>query len=521
MAGPRMSMLALHGIAKDPLPGMADAGRYTDGRNIYFKAGKSVRSPGYNIYADEGRICDIDFLQYVEIGPIRYWFYASAGAGDIGVGVTDGELHYDLTPPGWFPIVADGFVLTGGTINNIPFINHPEFGPFYWDYNTATPVQELIGWPDGWTCRVMRSHKDFLMAIDLQTEIGELESQVSWSNSAEAGSIPTEWEPTPENDAGDATFSQSPGPLLDGISIRDQFFVAKRNYCGVLQYIGGQFVFQSRDVFPTTGLFATGAWAEDTNMIYMLTGEGKFIRTDGTGQLDMLTGVNAKYLRNAINYQHPEAVFVYHDQAENQAVLCYPTGVNQFATEAISVELSSLDQGIRDMPDARMVAVGNIGKLATSWDSDDEAWDLDTTSWNQGASGYQPPLLLFACGEHGMLSQSTGPQHIVDHAWQDIRCYAARSGIDFTAYAGRATVSGMYPRIEGNAGTVLNFQFGMQVHDNSPLEVLPIQQFTIGTDEKMDLFIDGKLIALNLFTVGGAQWALSGLQPVGRGSGRW
>lgn len=521
MPGPKMSMLALHGINQDALAGMAPQDKYTAGRNIYFKAGKSKRSPGYDIYADPGRVCDVDWLQYIELGPLRYWVYASAGAGDIGVAVTDGVNHYDLTPPGWAAIIADGFILTGGTINNIPFINHPELGPFYWDYNTATPVQELIGWPDNWTCRVMRSHKDFLMAINVQTDIGQLESQVSWSNSAEAGSIPTEWEPTPENDAGDDTFSQSPGPLLDGISIRDQFFVAKRNFCGVLQYIGGQFVFQSRDVFPTTGLFATGAWAEDTNMIYMLTGEAKFIRTDGTGQLDMLDGVNAAYLRDAINYQHPESAFVYHDQAETQVVLCYPTGVNQYANEGLSVETTSLDCGFRDLPDVRMVAVGNIGQLATSWDSDDQAWDLDTTSWDQGASGYQPPTLLFACGAFGMLSQGTGPQHIVDHAWQDIRTFATRQGIDFSGYASRVTLSGMYPRIEGNPGTVVTFQFGMQIHDNSPLEVLPLQTFTIGTDEKLDFFIDGKLLYASLGSIGGAQWALSGLQPVGRASGRW
>jgi hypothetical protein len=516
-----MSMLALHGINKDALPGLAPQDKYTDGRNIYFKAGKSVRSPGYDIYADTGRICDVDWLQYVEIGPLRYWLYASAGAGDIGVAVTDGEFHFNLTPAGWAPIIADGFVLTGGTINNIPFINHPEVGPFYWAYDTAAPVEELIGWPDNWTARVMRSHKDFLMAINVQTDVGQLESQVSWSNSAEAGSIPVEWIPTPENDAGDATFAQSPGPLLDGLSIRDQFFVAKRNFCGVMQYIGGQFVFQVRDVFPTTGLFATGAWVEDGNMVYMLTGEGKFIRTDGTSQQDLVDGVNAAYLRDAINYQHPESVFCYHDQAASQVVLCYPTGVNQWCDEGLSIEVTSLDCGFRDLPDVRIVSIGNIGVLGTSWDSDHDSWDSDTTSWDQGASGYQPPNLLFGCGEHGMLSQGSGPQHIVNHVWADIRSFVTRQGIDFTAYAGRATISALYPRIEGNPGTVLTYQVGCQDHDNAPLNMLPVQEFTIGTDEKLDFFIDGKLIYLSQFSIGGAQWAQTGLQPVGRQSGRW
>ena len=59
MPSPKMSMLALHGINKDALAGMAPQDKYTDGRNIYFKAGKSVRSPGYDIYADTGRILSL------------------------------------------------------------------------------------------------------------------------------------------------------------------------------------------------------------------------------------------------------------------------------------------------------------------------------------------------------------------------------------------------------------------------------------------------------------------------------
>lgn len=522
MPGPQMSMLRLSGINKDLLPGLVPADQYTDGRNVFFRNKKSKRAPGYQTFSDDGRLFDADLVLYVESGPLRYWIYACArSGGNIGIGLTDGITHYDVTPPGWAEIVADGFILTAGTINNIPFINHPELAAYFWGYDTAQPFELLPGWPDNWTCRAMRSHKDFLMAINLQTEIGQLESQVSWSNSAEAGSVPTEWLPTPENDAGDATFPQVTGPLFDGISVRDQFFVAKRGFCGVLQYIGGQFVFQDRDVFPSMGLFATNAWCEHGNLIYMLTGEANFISTDGTAQADVLDGKLAQFLKTQINYAHPEAVFVYHDQGENQVILAYPTGLYDSCVEGISVCTMTGDCGIRDLPQARSVSVGTVGQLAVSWDSDDQPWDEDTTTWDQGASGYIGPVPIFGSGAVGMLQPNTGAITWINNAWQPLQAYLWRTGIDFTGYAGHATVTAMYPRIEGVSGTVLNFRFGMQDDDNGPLDLDPPQAFVIGLDDHLDTNFAGKLLAVQVTSTGGGAWQLSGLQPEGRQSGRW
>ena len=46
------------------------------------------------------------------------------------------------------------------------------------------------------------------------------------------------------------------------LSVRDQLVVAKNNYSAVMQYVGGQFVFEIRDLFPSMGLFAPDCWVE-------------------------------------------------------------------------------------------------------------------------------------------------------------------------------------------------------------------------------------------------------------------
>lgn len=518
MSAPKAAPIALHGIVKDQLDGMVRSDKWTDGRNVHFKAGRTARAPGYAVYGP-GAICDADIVKFVQVGDRRFWIYASARADAPGVGVTDGVVHYDLTPAGWLPIAGAGLVLTAGTINGYPFVNHPELAPYYWDLDTANELQELPGWPDNWTCRVMRSHKEFLMAINLQTDVGQLESRVSWSSSAGPGEVPGEWTPTAANDAGDANFAAVAGDLLDGISVRDQFFVAKRGYVGVLQYVGGQFVFGDRDIFPSTGLFATGAWCEDGNLVYMLTGDNRFIKTDGTGQSDLLYGVGQDYLTSSINYGHPEAVFCYHDQAEGQIVLAYPTGVGSACNEAVTFEILTGDMGIRDVPDAYSVESGLVIATGAAWQDDNAAWNTDTTSWNEGASGYEPPVLIFGGGDAGLLRQGTGAMIRLNGAWQEINAYLARSGIDLDAYDRRKTISGMWPRLQGNLDNVVKFRFGAAESDMKPYDMTDFMDFVIGVDDKLDFFVDGRLLHVEITSAGGSVWELSGLVPMVRGSG--
>lgn len=521
MPRPDFGKLSLHGLVFDTMERQTPADKWTEGRNIYFDNGKSVRIPGDANFAG-ATVCDVDVVQYVDNGAQSFWVYACArNGGRIGIGATDGIAHWDITPAGWPVIASKGPILTIGTINNIPFVNHPEFGPFYWDMVPANKAQKLPGWPAAWLCRVMRAHGNFLMALCVETSTGLAEGQVSWSSSADPYHVPAEWTPTATNDAGDATFSAPGGPIVDGLSVRDQFFVAKQHFTGCLAYVGGTFVFQKRDVFPSFGVIAPGAWCERSNIVYQVSGALQLVQHDGNSVQPIAKGVVQDYFLSAVNAEWSGNIFAYFDPTIDQIIFAYPTSTARACTEALLLEPETGDFGIRDLPGIYDCSLGITKARLTAWNDDPNAWDDDTTTWNQGGSGYLPAHIVWAGAAAAMLETGaadtmTGPDGLA----VDIVSFLGRQGIDFDI-EDRKTISGLRPGFVGNDKARVQFQFYAQDFENGPIEVFGPYDFKIGKQEQIDFFTDTKLFGIQVSSDGGPPWSMGLLSPQVRRSGRW
>jgi hypothetical protein len=509
MTHPASGEIMMHGIVKDLPASLIAADKWSNGRNVYFKSGKTIRMPGAQPFANSGRLFAVQFLRFVRLpNGSQYWLYG----GDAGIAVTDGVTHYNITPAGWGAITGAVFSYSLGDLNGVPFVNHPQRGPYWWNGNPASVMTKLPNWPTGWTCGVMRAHKNFLMALNVDTPTGRLESQVSWSTSAAPGQVPSDWVPSPTNDAGDADFSATRGPLQDGISVRDQFFVMKNEYTGTLQYVGGQFIFQTRDVFPSIGIFATDCCCEDGNLVYMLTANRRMIKHDGNSYTDMLYGVMGEYFSTALNYNKLINTFVYRNMRLGQVVLAYPVGTNTAANEAITIEIASGDASIIDLPDVWMVDMGLLNLVPQTWDIDTTTWDSDTTTWDETASGVLPSTPVYAAGSAGMLSENGAPT---------MPAFVQRSGIDLDKLTNRKVMSGLRPLINGITGDVLRFSFGSQDLDSDVLTFDAVADFTLGTDRTLDFFTEGRLLAINVATTTANPFTLTQLSPQARLGGRF
>ncbi len=510
--------LSFTGINMDQIAGLVPMDWWTGGRNVFFKAGRTVRTPGEAKFANTGRLKQAKFCHYVDVGPQSYWIYG----GDDGVAVTDGTgAHWDVTPAGWAAIASKNKKFTVGDLNGVAFVNHPEIKPYWWDGDVTHVLAALPGWPANWVCDVMRAHKNFLFAGAIDTGAGLIESQVSWSTSADPGQVPADWVPSPTNDAGDFTFPAG-GPILDMLSVRDQLLVAKSNFMGVLQYVGGQFVFEGRDVFPSTGLFATGAWVELGNRVFMITGTGKFIAHDMTSFDDLLYGVLEDYFRKQMNWEYPSSCFAWRDSENGQVGFAYPVGTSKACTEAITIEYQSGRPGIRDLPDVWGAGIGFTSQLSQNWDTDPQAWNSDLTTWNESASGYQPVRVVFAGGAGGMYESGAADTAIVAGNPAPMNASVERKGIDGGAWERRKMFSLATPRVQGTTGDVLSLQFTVRQVDDGPELATPALPYTIGVgQEQVEFFIDGRLVGVAASSVGGAPWQLASVVPWGRQSGKW
>ena len=180
-------------------------------------------------------------------------------------------------------------------------------------------------------------------------------------------------------------------------------------------------------------------------------------------------------------------------------------------------------RGIRDLPGVTGWS-GPVEILAQSWDSDPQAWNSDITTWNEADTGFQPKRIVFAGGNQGLIQQGKTNDQLTPGGagvTHPMVAYAQRGGVDFDDYGQRKTISGAIPRVQGNSGTAMQFQFGAQESDNASVDMTPLLPYVIGVDDRLDFFIDGRLMFQAVSSTGGAPWKYAGYYPEVRKSGRW
>lgn len=511
MTRPLPQKLKLHGINFDLESADLTPEKWTGGRNVFFKAGETWRIKGNAPFPATNPFAGMwKWIHFIDTGVAQWWI----GAGNAGIAVTDGTTVYNVTPAGWVaPQVGTNIQV--GDINTVPFINHPEVGPFYWAGNPAAVCLKLPGWPANQRAGVMRAHKNFLLAGNIDTASGLLENQVSWSTSAVPGDIPITWVPSPTNDAGDMEFSVPGGPILDLISIRDQVFVSKANYTGAMQYTGGQYVFQKRDVFPKIGIFSTGSQVEYGGIVYCLTGAIELISHDGNAPTNISLGAFQDYIRKAINVQFPASVFMYRDGDEGQVIIAYPNGTTDACTEGLALEVATGDICPRDLSNVYSAGIGLTAIQSSTWNNDAAAWDTDTTSWNEAMSGYLPAHIVYGMAQ-GMVEEGAGNGLWYQGSSHPITAYVERVNLDFGDWERTKTLFDFWGLGDTNSPTdQMTYKFGYCDDPNQGVTWGYSQAQAIADNSKQDLDqygINGRLIAFGYQTSGGAPWRQSGLR---------
>ena len=120
-------------------------------------------------------------------------------------------------------------------IGQVVFLNHPQLYPVYWTNQGGNkdmaPLWWHIGeetWDDvGYSCRILKAHKNFLFALGMQEGPDEFRDKVRWSHPAEPNGIPFSWRPTieqPDSIAGSVSMGRG-GSIVGGESLRDSFVI--------------------------------------------------------------------------------------------------------------------------------------------------------------------------------------------------------------------------------------------------------------------------------------------------------
>jgi hypothetical protein len=437
---------------------------------------------------------------------LNYWIYGN----QTDLFVVDGAgVHSAITDAGNEPAVDSPNEWTSCELNGLPVFNYGK-EPVFWAGSTGTDSAPLPGWPANTTCKVIRAFKNFLFALNV-FDTQELPSLARWSDSAEPGTVPTEWAPSANNNAGEFSLGNVGEGITDGLVLRDYLMVYKPHSAYLIQLVGGNAIFSQRQVSSSYGCLASNCVAELGGK-HIGLGEGDVWITDGNNftslvsqrvRNDLFARIDPTYFRNSYVVAYP---------LQNEVWICVPEIGNEYATLALVWNSITNQVAYRALTfgtdPARLgcphMATGNRAVNtggALSWLSYGIAWQLTPDTWNftqqapsiDGLVGSYLPVngttLLLVDAPFGTEDVLTGKPMVLGKYTMDL---GERDRVKY--------ISEVWPRIIGQAGYAVNIRVGSQMEPEDAIVWNAFQPYILGTTKKIDCRITARFMSIEVQT---------------------
>lgn len=496
------------GIVNDLPPAEVAPQFYTSGENVHFRSSFAERTKGHaEVYT--GVLTTLRNISQCVVGSTNYWVYHGTDKSSVVTGAT----HTDITKSGGLTGDTDANKITAGLLNGVHFMNNGIDAPLFWDGSPASPMTDLTGWPASTTCRAMRAFKFHLFAMDISKPGGEFPMQVLWSDAAAPGTIPSSWTPAATNQAGDAELSQTPGPIIDGAALRSSFAIYKQHSAYIADYVGGNNIFNFRRMFITSGVLTRNCIAEYRGRHFLVT-DGDIILTDGSVTESIADNRMRRFLFNQLDQDNFENTFVVTLPSQNEIWVCFPSAGSTFCDLALIWDGVANAWGVRELPDIAHAAVGIISDLTVSefWDDDSDSWDDDTTLWNEQAFSNADDRLVLAKPDDGTPTDSqfleVDSGKTFDGA--NISATVVKESMTFDDPNRVKFLRRLIPHIQADAGTQIKVRVGSQMVCSDPIQWSNEVTFTVGTDEQVDTFAQGKYLSFEFRSDGVNPWSMTG-----------
>ena len=492
--------LAPSGIVYDIPPDGLEPNIFTSGSNVVFRDGLPVRVGGQKaVYGTP--LFSPEYLLNLRTSLVNYWIYPSKA----NISVCDGVSHDDISPTPALTSTQSLNEWTGGILNGIAVFNNPHSNPVYWEGNPSVAAKYLPGWAAGTKAKVLRPFKYHLFAMNITDSNGIFSDYVMWSDAADPGSVPQSWTPLPSNQAGFLALAAGGGNIVDAFQMRDVLYVFKDTSTWAIQYVGGNTVFAARKVLETSGLLAPNCAVEIKGSLVVLT-DSDVIVFDGQQAVSIIDKKMRKFLFSQLDPVNYKSAFVCKNWVESEVWLCIPTVGNANPNLALVWSRDENAWGIRTI-DYRFAAAGLVAPSTgiQEWDTYTGSWDSASSIWDSATYRVTSESILAAQG----LTLQGVDGDITDNG-APVVAYLQKLGLSLGDVQQRKLIKRLWVRINGITGTVVTIRAGAHDEPNGQVSWAAPVNFTIGVDEKIDTFAEGRYMAFEISSESLQPWTLTG-----------
>lgn len=515
------------GVVKDMAPQEMPDFAWSDVYNVRFANNSVLQRDGYTeILSDMSSTPSYvtSVRQVDNVSDLIVWFtqnnttHVWDGVSATAAEITNASITGSSTVNAWTSTLLSGvLVATNG-------VDTPQRWVFPGD--TSTLLVDLDNWTATHSCRIMRSFRQHLFALDTTEDGTRYPYRVKWSHPADPGTVPSSWdEGDPTVDAGTFDLIEGGDIIIDGLPLKDQFFIYKENSTWSARYVGGQSIWNFNQVFNGWGLMAKSAVCEANGFHYLVT-RTDVLRHNGYDVESIANGRVRDYLIDNIAPTQIEAVRAVHHGSRQEVWFCFNNGNSSSGcNEALVWNYRFETWSIIDLPDINSICRATLASAA-----DTETWDGEVLdSWNggdvvrwDGTSIYPIDQLIWSSVASNHISRTT--QDSYGQAGVEPACLIERTGFPLAGYRRMGEgptvdtrvkyVKAIWPRVRvrrDGLNTDLNFYVGhrMTMADDVTWEGPYV--FDATQDRKIDCRVTGREISIRMISYSLAGWILDSI----------
>lgn len=491
--------LKLYGSNADIEPSQLPNDIFTNAFNMRFADGAIEKITGYKTLYVSLLTVPWKLHNYVT-ATNSYWMFAGSNA----IVVHDGTTQHNITPIAGRTTTVDNR-WNKATLNGMPIFNNRTDVPISWDGVLSNPMTDIPGWPAGYKCNVIRAFKNFVFALNMEESGIRLPHKYRWSDAAAPGTLPTEWTATDTNDAGSGNLSETQDFIVDGLPLKDVFIIYKQNSTYAIQYIGGRYIFKDELLFGSFGALAEGCVVEFDGQHAVLT-TNDFIVHNGNSHKSVMDDIWRKFLFSQINSEFIDTCYLFHKQNDSEIWICYPQGASEFPNYAIVWNYREnvfYNRKIVEGYDKETGIVVPAG-IDDSWGADNNSWESDETIWDEKLYIATNDTVVSATLSLSVVLEDEGELFGND----PYNHYVERLTMPIINNKIMKQFNSLWPNIDAPNGTTINIHVGVQDTPSDNVEWIVNEPFTVGVDEHIDFFIEGRYLSVKFEATIESRWKL-------------
>ena len=489
------------GVVRDAYAPELPLNAWSDARNVRFREGYAEKMRGHASPFGTPTVAPYHVVPFTT-STARYFVYA--GLQKLYY-VDTTATHTEITrASGAYNATADAR-WNGGVFSGIVVLNNGVDAPQYWAGSGL--AQPLPAWPDGYTARVLRPWRSFLLALNITKSGTNYPHMVKLSHSADPGTLPSSWDHTdPTKDAVERDLTEDSSPIVDGRSLGDTFVVYKENaYYALVE--GGSRIFVSQKISGAAGALSTNCIAEFPGGHFVMGQGDIFVHSLGAPQ-SLLTRTMRRWLYGQLDDATYARSFVAANPLQNEIWACLVPYGQAFATLALVWNWKDGTFTVRELPGIAHADFGVVDSaFSQSWDADAETWDSDTSVWDQLPDITKSSPRLMMAAPAGADLYLADQSRLFDGT--AITAYAQREGVSFGDPRRVKLLKRIVPVFEAAPGTQIRIRTGSAMDQSSGTTWGDYQTFTVGTDFEHHCFASGRYLGWEFSSVSAtADWRL-------------